>query len=128
MIIGKVLMQDIWRIGITWNDLIVDNIYKSFKKWIGQLDMVKHFQISRCYSQKFLDSSIIKELHIFVDASEQAFAALATILKFPLLSVPRLELQAAVLGMRLRNLILESHDIAIKRFVRFKDSARLDLF
>jgi len=77
MIIGKVLMQDIWRTGITWNDLIVDNIYKRFKEWINQLDRVKHFQISRCYSPKLLDSSITKELYTFVDASEQAFAAVA---------------------------------------------------
>jgi len=38
---------------------------------------VKHFQISRFYSPKFLDLSITKELHIFVDASEQTFAAVA---------------------------------------------------
>ncbi len=82
------------------------------------------------------------ELHVFVDASEAAFAAVAyirlkTFDKFEvifvsgktkcapqkMLSVPRLELQGAVLGVRLKNTIVDAHDFKITKFYFWSDSS-----
>ncbi|XP_058817850.1 uncharacterized protein LOC131681156 [Topomyia yanbarensis] len=83
------------------------------------------------------------ELHIFVDASEEAYAAVAYFrivppdgdIKVALvaaktkvaplkpMSIPRLELQAAVLGIRLMKFILESHPVKIARRVLHSDSS-----
>lgn len=90
--------------------------------------------MSRCYSVGLTTTNKI-QLHIFADASEEAFAAVAywritskngvqiafiagkvkcAIMKT--LSVPRLELQASVLATRLYNLIKDCHpDVIISQ-------------
>lgn len=96
---------------------------------------MKHLQglcdiaIPRCYP-RFSHASTI-QLHVFVDASEAAYSAalywrvktddgavittlaLAKAKEAPLkiTSIPRLELQAAVLGSRIATAMLEDHDV-----------------
>lgn len=140
IIYGKVLVQDVWRTGIHWNDLLPKNIFAAFKQWVHQFKKVKEFKLRRCYSQNFLMSDYVK-LHVFVDASEQAFAAVAywritcgarvqlmficgktRCAPLKLLTIPRLELQAAVLGARLRKTVLERHDVNVKSSTLWTDS------
>lgn len=102
---------------------------------------MQHVNISRCYSPKFTDPLTIIELHVFVDASEMAFAAAGywkivcdgqVVVKFvagkskcaPIkpLSIPRLELQAAVLGVRLKEAIVSSHNIKPSKITFWSDS------
>ncbi|KAM8702238.1 hypothetical protein ACLKA7_005101 [Drosophila subpalustris] len=116
MVHGKVLIQDVWKTGIGWNDLIPDGLYERFKQWFSQLDNVKHFKLERCYSLHFLDPAVKIDLHVFVDASKTKCAPLK------MLSVPRLELQAAVLGIRLKNLILVSHSVNVDSVTLWSDS------
>lgn len=82
------------------------------------------------------------ELHVFADASESAYAAVAywrfvgdhgdiqpifvagktNCAPIKLVSVPLLQLQSAVLAPRLRASIVESHDKSPKRIVMWSDS------
>lgn len=122
----KVLLQEIWRAGIQWDDEINDNLLEKWKTWLRILPEVEKVRIPRCYRSSVPTSSDV-QLHTFVDASEDAFAAVSFLrftcgdqveciivasktrvapLKFQ--SIPRLELQAAVLGTRLAQTITES--------------------
>ena len=93
------------------------------------------------YNTYKIDSATDIQLHIFVDASEKAYAAVgylrithenhiacsmvgAKTRVAPLkpLSIPRLELEAAVLGSRLARTIEKSHSIKIKKRVFWTDS------
>ncbi|GBP06482.1 hypothetical protein EVAR_4609_1 [Eumeta japonica] len=70
---GKILMQRIWRSGIGWDDVLLE---RDYAKWVDYLDEVRklsQLRIPRCYA---LRSSKI-ELHVFGDASEHAYAAVA---------------------------------------------------
>lgn len=136
----KVLVQKVWKTSIQWDQTIPDNIAEEWKLWFMELRKVKDIQIPRCYSL-FLTTSSRIELHTMVDASEIAFTAVCYLRVIydgyvdialvagkvkcaPLkeLSIPRLELQAAVLGTRLRNAILESHTFNVQRCFFWSDS------
>ncbi|GBP09557.1 hypothetical protein EVAR_91266_1 [Eumeta japonica] len=135
---GKILMQRIWRSGIGWDDVLLE---RDYAKWVDYLDEVRklsQLRIPRCYA---LRSSKI-ELHVFGDASEHAYAAVAywravrpdgtvhlalvagksRVAPNKVMSIPRLELQAALLACRLATNIQKEHGIATERRVLWCDS------
>lgn len=104
------------------------------------MNTLSHCRLPRCYSPQLRTTPSV-QLHVFADASEAAFAAIAYwrvqhdnkfIVSFiagktkcsplKLLSIPRLELQAAVLTTRLTATIREHHDINLTRTVMWSDS------
>ena len=136
----KVLLQDIWRSKIDWDDELTDTLFQKWKRWTTMLKKVQTISVPRCYATEY-DEATKRELHIFCDASENSFAAvgfLRTITKdkircqiimgksrvSPLkpLSIPRLELQAAVMGTRLKETILKEHDLTIEETILWSDS------
>lgn len=138
----KMLLQEIWRTGIDWDDKIGDEQLEKWKLWLSILPEVTNVRIPRCYTSKISSARPYKtELHVFVDASEHAFAAVAylraeqdgivecaligaktKVAPQQLISIPRLELQAATLGTRLANSIITAHTIKIDRRVFWSDS------
>ncbi|XP_055590388.1 uncharacterized protein LOC129742511 [Uranotaenia lowii] len=75
---GKVLLQDIWRAGTKWDEEIDDQGYAKWIRWTDLFKVIADLRIPRCYypgataqQYKYL------ELHVFADASEDAYAAVA---------------------------------------------------
>ncbi|XP_055623316.1 uncharacterized protein LOC129766743 [Toxorhynchites rutilus septentrionalis] len=138
----KILLQEIWRSGCDWDEQISGKHAEKWRVWIEVLPEVRKVSVPRCYRQiTSSDASTEVQLHIFCDVSESGVAAVAyfrfqqneTIecamvgsktrvapLKF--LSIPRLELQAAVIGARMADGITRSHRIKISRRVFWTDS------
>ncbi|XP_055615272.1 uncharacterized protein LOC129761561 [Toxorhynchites rutilus septentrionalis] len=133
----KILLQDIWRSGIAWDDQIPSLLEDKWKLWIRILPNVKAVQIPRCYRHLTSSTDTNRvQLHMFVDSSEKGLAAVAyfrfeedgkiecaligsktRVAPLKYLSIPRLELQAAVVGARLADSIVKSHRLVIaKRF------------
>ncbi|XP_055633870.1 uncharacterized protein LOC129774191 [Toxorhynchites rutilus septentrionalis] len=97
LIFLRVLLQEIWRSAIGWDDEIPDNINEKWEKWLKVLPSVQHVRVPRCYRQSTsINQTTNVQLHTFVDASEYGYAAVVY-LRF------ELELQAAVIGARLAN-------------------------
>ncbi|XP_055591419.1 uncharacterized protein LOC129743409 [Uranotaenia lowii] len=141
---GKVLLQDIWRSGIEWDEVIVGEAFEKWQRWTAQFEHVSKLQIPRCYFDRVTRTHYKHlELHIFVDASEDAYAA-AGYFRIPIspgvfectlvaaktkvaplkhISIPRLELQAAVTGARLRKFITDGHPVVAQRVVFWSDSS-----
>lgn len=137
---GKLLLRSIWNQKIGWDEEINGNLLKTWKQWFKELPNVEKFKIPRCHSSNLFSSTI--ELHVFVDASSQAFAAVAyyriinpnnevtvslvisktkcSPIKY--VSIPRLELQAAVLGARLSKHIVENQTFKIQKCFFWSDS------
>ena len=100
-------------------------------------------RIPRCYFPGYdTDSYKSLELHVFVDASAQAFAAVAyfriidngrirvalvssktKVAPLRGLSIPRLELMAALLGARLQKTIRKNHLLEINKIYYWTDSS-----
>ncbi|XP_055634159.1 uncharacterized protein LOC129774446 [Toxorhynchites rutilus septentrionalis] len=135
---GKILIQDVWRSDVAWDDKIPSELKQRWDQWVALFPSLEKVRVPRCY---FPGQSSTKlkniQLHMFVDASMAAFACVAylraevagqiqcalvtgkaKVAPLKLMSVPRLELQAAVLGARLVESICSTHTLPItKRFI-----------
>ncbi|XP_062549874.1 uncharacterized protein LOC134214528 [Armigeres subalbatus] len=142
LIHGRILMQDIWAIGIGWDEPISDEIFIQWKRWIELIPELNTLRIPRCYISGSTETRYsMLQVHVFVDASQSAYAGAAyfrvetprgpvvslvaaksKVAPLKLLTIPRLELQAAVLGSRLLNNVIAMHALPVKKRVLWSDS------
>ncbi|XP_055622254.1 uncharacterized protein LOC129765843 [Toxorhynchites rutilus septentrionalis] len=141
-IYGKMLIQDLWRSGCAWDQQINDECSEKWNRWVGRLPEIERVRIPRYHFTGGLsvDYSTL-QLHVLVDASENAYGAVAyfrvmtasgpicslvmarsKVAPLKQLSIPRLELQAAVLGSRLLNSIIDNHSVEVKQRFIWTDS------
>lgn len=140
---GKVLMQDIWRSGTDWDEPIEERLLDQWHRWSELLKQLIDVKIPRSFFQKTSSNSTKNvQLHIFVDASEIAYscvgylrlddgnkrqctlvAAKTKVALLKSLSIPRLELQAAMIGARLAQTISQSLTITVDRRFLWTDSS-----
>lgn len=137
----KVLLQDVWRAGTEWDEEIPATLHNKWKKWIDCLPVLQKISVPRCYRLTTDLRGCTNELHIFVDAGKDGYAAAAyfriessgqrevsliggktRVAPLNYISIPRLELQAAVLGVRLAKIIEKAHRIPIHRRFFWSDS------
>ncbi|GBP77129.1 hypothetical protein EVAR_99375_1 [Eumeta japonica] len=117
LITGKCMLQDIWRSGIDWDETIEADAHKKWLKWVNDVKKLASIRIPRCISPGHTEG----ELHVFVDASEKSYAAAvywriklsehesavsliagkARVAPLKVISIPRLELKAALLSAQL---------------------------
>jgi hypothetical protein len=115
---AKILMQEIWKRGLQWDELLPPEIQASWEKLTKELQASTHVQLPRQYFPSTNGLPEDTELHIFVDASLKAYGAAAYVKSSkanhysfvmaksrvaPLkkLTLPQLELTAASIGARL---------------------------
>lgn len=135
---SKILLQDVWRSSVGWDELITANHAHRWADWLGLLN-ANSVSIPR-RSLNHRKSSVT--LHIFCDASEQACCAVAyyteeiggtlratflaskcKVAPLKPLSVPRLELQAGLIAARLADTIRKESQALISRTCFWTDSA-----
>ncbi|XP_023289117.1 uncharacterized protein LOC111674124 [Orussus abietinus] len=138
---SKLLLQNVWRSGIGWDTQLKDEEYELWQRWMKDLKNITGCTVPRCYAVR-AQQPIDAELHVFCDASEKAFAAVAywrlrydatttdvafiagksRVAPLKLVSIPRMELQAAVLAVRLAQTITEEHEIKASKRRYWTDS------
>ena len=127
----KIILQDAWKEGLAWNDLLSDEKQKAIKIWIQQYLNVPEIAMPRCFVSPN-EPSPINHLHCFCDASQLAYGAViyirsqsanaistgfviarAKVAPLKQISIPKLELQAAVLGCRLMQFVSKQPTIQV---------------
>jgi len=73
---AKILLQDIWRSAIGWDDEVAGTLLLKWKDWLSLLPSVRNLAVQRPYSYLMRKRESV-ELHVMYDASEQAFASVA---------------------------------------------------
>ena len=139
LIIAKILFQDIWLRGIDWEEILPAELATRWQSWTSKLQDLSRIHIPRWLG---ISSNQSIEIHVFCDASERAYGAvlyvrstlntnsvvrlacsktrLAPIKK---VTLPRLELLAALLGARLLHYFCQATDIEIAKAILWSDSS-----
>ncbi|XP_062700764.1 uncharacterized protein LOC115269619 [Aedes albopictus] len=140
---GKVLIQDIWARSTDWDEAIPKDLYERWIQWTSLFPKLEQLRIPRCYFHSSgLESPDSLQIHVFCDASEAAYSSVAYLrleadgeIKVALigsktkvaplktLSIPRLELSAAVLGTRLLETLQNYHNLSISKRILWSDSS-----
>lgn len=125
---AKQILQEVWRRGTDWDDEIEADLATHWKEWMTHLKRLRNVTIPRKYLH-YSDARSL-QLHVFTDASEASYAAVlfwravapdgevsvslvlakAKVTPLKITSIPRLELQAAVMGARLAEVVIEEHE------------------
>ena len=122
---ARLLLKDIWKIsGQSWEDELPEDIRDKILEWHSGLPLVGQLTIPRCYFTEPVDEI---ELHMFGDSSQDVLCAVgflrarlsslhktqisfifgkARVAPMKALSIPKQELQAALLATRLKDDIL----------------------
>ena len=138
----KVLLQELWRMGIQWDERVPEPLLTQWHGWVESLPLVAKIKIPRCFRNPSHATTTSVQLHYFSDASNHGYAAVSYLRladdqgrvhcafvmgktrNTPLKqwSVPRLELQAAVVSTRLHVLIHHELDLPVQRVTFWTDS------
>ena len=118
----KILFQEICTLGVGWDDPLPANIEGTFRDWLHDLQKLTNWRIPRRIVGESWDCMSNPELHVFCDSSEKAYGcciylkvdeskgkcvslvmARSKVAPVKRVTLPRLELLAALLGARLLN-------------------------
>ncbi|XP_068151985.1 uncharacterized protein [Drosophila tropicalis] len=133
---GDVPRENIWRAGTYWDESLQE---KDWKIWVKLLPKINEVRISRCMPKVCCARQV--QLHTFVDASINAYAALVylraevdgivhcslvasktQVAPLKPVSIPRMELMAAVLGLRLAKFIEPELSVTVCQRIFWTDS------
>jgi len=141
LVVGKMLLQEATRRKLSWDDKVPEDLCDQWESWLIALATLSQVRIPRCI--KLHDSfDAVFELHHFCDASERAYGCcsyLRTVMKdgdirvsllfakarvTPLktMSIPRLELQAAVLAVNADRMLKSELDFDLLKSSFWTDS------
>lgn len=139
---AKTILREVVKHSAAWEHPIQDGAWSQFQCWWKRLKNLEQVSIPRWYTPNLSRPASI-QLHIFADASVEVFAAVSymrvedrerrvgvsligaktRVAPVKLLSIPRLELSAAVLASRWAQTLVESHDVKFDRVVFHIDSS-----
>ena len=138
---AKILFQELWRRGLEWDDPLDSDIEQEWSSWKSDLLQLKDVTIPRWFGTSVTSKSIV-ELHGFGDASPKAYGAAvyirvidsvgqvssklvmskSRVAPIKEVSLPRLELLAAVVNARLLKFVVDTLQIKMHRVVCWTDS------
>ncbi|KAF8781488.1 hypothetical protein HNY73_011877 [Argiope bruennichi] len=68
--IPKLLLQEIWRTGISWDSPLPYNLQKEFSDWVQETA-----EFDKVCIPRYLEKNGNSELHVFMDACGKSYAA-----------------------------------------------------
>ena len=141
-LIGKLILQETCATGTKWDELIPQALEDKWNIWIGELEHLPELLIPRCYAPKGFGKPKEAQLHHFADASSNGYgmcsylrlvnhegevhcalvASKARVAPLKAMTIPRLELTAALLAAKVGTSIKESLQMDINEEHYWSDS------
>ena len=141
-LLAKKLIQDLCRRKLDWDEPLLDEDKEQWSHWYDNLPKIEQFKVERCIQPCAFGTIVQIQLHHFSDASVVAYGAvsylrllnmngqvfcrfiLAKSKLAPLkqMTIPRLELTAAALSVKLDKVIRREIDLPIEKSIFWTDS------
>ncbi|KAK3739650.1 hypothetical protein QZH41_003863 [Actinostola sp. cb2023] len=139
---AKTILQDLCRKRLEWDDVVPDEDLERWNKWVQGLPKLEQFTVDRCLKPRDHGDVLSSQLHHFSDASLKGYGAVSYIrtvntqgdihcsfvtaksrlTPLKLVTIPRLELSAAVVSTRLDRMIRHEIDLRIDESIFWTDS------
>ena len=140
---AKLILQKLWRLGFDWDKPISGPLLGAWEAWKADLPLLVTLSVPRCYLINQPSAQYVgPQIHVFADASEVAFGAAAywrfetqdhpyhcsfifgktRLAPIKPLTIPRLELQAAVMAVRMSQTIQKELDVIPSQITYWTDS------
>ena len=139
---AKVMMQEMWVAGLEWDELCPRELVHKSQEWFSELEELPTIKVTRCV--RFGPEQVVlsETLHTFVDTSQNAYAAVVylkvsyesgsvssqlvaaktRVAPLAATSIPRLELMAAILGLRLTESVSRVYSGGLSQALFWSDS------
>ena len=137
---AKKILQACWRKKLKWDDPLEQDLLKSWLHWKFQLPLMTQVNIPRCFYRHLDHDDCVVELHHFCDASEIGYGTVSYLRivyndgtiscsfvmgksrNAPIRAPTRLELQSALLAVRMNRMIQRKLDIPVNENFYWTDS------
>ncbi|XDV29292.1 hypothetical protein PO909_032429 [Leuciscus waleckii] len=140
--VAKQLLQELCQRGFGWDEPLPQAVVDRWEGWTNSLERIKSFSVARCLKPKGYGTTKCAELHHFADASENGYGSVSYIRQaneqdivhvtflmgksrvLPLknITVPRLELAAAALLVKVDKMLRRELHLPLKPSVFWTDS------
>ena len=138
----KLLLQDLCRKGLAWDDEIPDNYSLRWRSWLHRLPKLSEFSAHRHIKPSDFGRNTSSQIHHFFDASQSAYGAVSYLRLVNLdgrihcsfligksrlaplkqTTIPRLELAAATVSIRLNKMLKKELEMLIDTITFWTDS------
>ena len=138
---GRMIFQEATRLQLSWDEEVPEYIREEWNGWIRSLEGLKEVSFPRCMNVK-PEEGVKYEVHNFSDASQKGFGCCsylkcikkngevqvcliyskARVCPMKHVTIPRLELQAAVMSAQVNQVVCEELDIPISASYFWVDS------
>ena len=139
---GRIIFQAMWIAGAEWDDTLPDDVKAKAMQWYEDFSKLSAITVPRCLRLPNPEIAVSSELHIFGDASQDAYGAVAylrhsyqsgavscrlvgakgKVAPIASMSIPRLELSAAVVGAHLGTSVADVLSIPVMDICFWTDS------
>eukprot|EP00112_Aurelia_sp_Birch-Aquarium-sp1_P026656 Seg960.8 transcript_id=Seg960.8/GoldUCD/mRNA.D3Y31 product="hypothetical protein" protein_id=Seg960.8/GoldUCD/D3Y31 len=139
---AKIIHQRLCKDNVGWDEQETGLNLKEWENWLDDLTKLKQIEVKRCYTETGIGSAVKNQLHHFSDASDMGYGSI-TYLRLvnnncdlscsfvlaksrlaPLkrVTIPRLELTAATLAVKLDSMMKRELDMKLGESVYWTDS------
>ena len=142
VIVGKQILQEMCRCQADWDSPLPDELRPRWEKWRSELIKLKSVKLQRCFKPEDFGKVKLAELHHFSDASTVGYGqgsylrlineqdevhcslvmGKARVTPLKTVTIPRLELTAALLSVRVSSLLKDQLEYHIDNEVFWSDS------
>ena len=142
LILGKLLIQQLCKGNLSWDEAIPEDMQIQWGKWEKKLQQLDQISLDRCFKPINFGTVVESTLHHFSDASEYGYGQVsylrlvgntgrihcslvigkAHVAPLKCMTMPRMELVAATLSVKISVLLKKELQIPIKKEMFWTDS------